>query len=81
MENKLKSGLSWGKIQDTVAGNNAGNTKKSLGGHQKKKEGETNTVYSRKGKNRYQDTNHHIVAVTIPVAAPQQKTYAPRQGY
>ena len=34
-----------GKIQDVVAGNNAGNTKKYFGGHQKKKEGESSGTY------------------------------------
>ena len=74
---------SLGKIQDVVAGNNAsaGNIKKSFGGHQKKKENEASMVYSRKGKGRYQDTDHHITVVTILVTAPQQHTYTPMQGY
>ena len=47
-----------GKIQDVIAGNNAGNLKKSFGGHQKKKEGESSAVYSWIGKGRYQGSDH-----------------------
>ena len=80
---RIEIGINLGKIQDMVAGNNAnaGNTKKSFGGHQKKKENEASMVYSRRGEGRFQYTDHHIDVVTIPIDAPQQQTYAPRQGY
>ena len=70
---RIKIGIKLGKIQNVVTGNNVnvGNTKKSFGGHQKKKENEAIMVYSRKGKGRYQDIDHQIVVVTIPIVAPQ----------
>ena len=43
---RIEIRIKLGKIQDVVARSNAGNTKKSFGGHQNKKEGESSMVYS-----------------------------------
>ena len=69
-----------GKIQDIAVGSNTGNTKKSFGSHQKKKEGESSAVYPQKGKGRYPDSDHQIAVVTIPMAPPQCQSYTPRQN-
>ena len=42
---RIEIGIKLGKIQDVLVGNSAGNTKKSFGGHPKKKEGESSAIY------------------------------------
>ena len=70
-DERIEVGIKIGKIQDGTSGNNAGNAKKYFGGYQKKKEGESSTMYIRKGKGRaYQEPDHQVLAITIPPATP-----------
>ena len=77
---RIEVGIKLGKIQDVFV-INAGNAKKHFGDFQKKKETEPSALYTRKGKGKtYQGSDPQIAAITIPVIAPQQQAYVPRQG-
>src|ERR1051325_4134853 len=78
---RIELGIKLGKIQDiSVDRGQTSGAKKAFGGN-KKKEGESSALYSKRGKGRYQQYDHQVAAVTIPsAAAPQGQAYVPRQG-
>src|ERR1051325_99837 len=76
---RVEMGIKLGKIQDVGTDKNqVGGAKKSFGGYQKKKEGDSSALYERRGKEKRQEFNRQVAAVTIPTSIPKQDV-APRQ--